>query len=219
MPQIAIPDTLRVVAHQTRGSEEVVNVFHVQKAAIDTDAEFTALSAAFGQFYGNASTEPAGDRGIADFRDATVDLDRITIQDISAVPYTDAREYPQSAPGTATGDLLPLQTSLCVTLRTGTANRRGRGRVFLGGFGEGANSEATDGYARPSTALMAAVANAFQDLLDNIQAVAVGADLGVASFVDLDTRAVTSIKVKNVWSTQRRRTESVPITASTIVTA
>lgn len=62
--------------------------------------------------------------------------------------------------GTDTGQSLPIQNALVMTLRTNTRGRRGRGRLYLAGLGE--NSHA-DGVFNTTTRTRA------EDLLSDIQ--------------------------------------------------
>lgn len=101
--------------------------------------------------------------------------------------------------GTATGDLLPLQTALCCTLRTDRAGASYRGRYYQSGYVEGFGA----GGATTSAVQNALVAwiTAVQGQMD-----AAGLTLAVASRKLGKARAVGGIIVRDAqWDTQRRR--------------
>lgn len=156
-------------------------------------------------------------------------LVRVGIRDLRADHLPEFRETAAAAPATGTGDSLPASVALCVTLRTATAGKSGRGRVYLSGFGEAVN--AASGIA---TAPASAAAVAF---IDNLRTSlpAQGVSLAVLTRPQPDvvitktttpvsgpvetrilshqtaksglTHRVTIVESRNnTWETQRRRT-------------
>lgn len=138
----------------------------------------------------------------------TVALANIGLRDIRTANTAEFLDTGGAVAGTMTGDLLPPQVALCITLRTAQAGRSFRGRVYLEGFGEGANAVggvAPGAITAPAVAFVVAIQNAL---------VASSLNLGVlsrpapqlpvprAGFIT----PVTSIVARDgVWDTQRRR--------------
>lgn len=217
--QVPILNTVRCTAHLTRGSEQLVNVWHVlYPGGPPSSADMAAIRLAFQTFYGGPIGAAVGIRGIRDWIDASVNIERFTTQWIDEAPFADPEETMFNLPGTHAGDALPLQTALCLSFRTGVATRRARGRVYLGGFGIDANDENAPEFARPSAAFLLDVQQAMDDLTNAIDDIGPGSNLAVASQLDGVARSITSVRIKNVWSTQRRRAESVPVTSTLLVT-
>lgn len=228
MPQIPVPDTLRVVATASRGSEQIVNVFHVERVT-GSVGEAAAVADAFKIFYDGLSTAGAGLRGIRDYLQDTVLVESVTVQDIATVPYEAPYQLDIGTMGTNVGQPLPLTNTINIQWRTATASRNARGRTFLGGFTELVNDEAASGQPIITAAAMTAVGNAVTDLLANLTAI--GNSLVVASLydgVDEETGApiprvagvtfpVTSAKIPNKWGTQRRRANKQLASANTII--
>lgn len=69
-------------------------------------------------------------------------LVRVGIRDLRADNLHEFRDVNAAAAGTAIGDALPGNVAMCITLRTATAGKSGRGRVFLSGWSEAANGAA-----------------------------------------------------------------------------
>lgn len=211
MSQVAIPTAARVVCRQVRTAEEVVNVFHVGVDAL-TLAAATTIQQRFENFYGNDSTAVVGERGIRDHLEDDLTLTSITVQDIGAVPYDNPFEFFPGIDGTSSGVPLPASNCLLVQWRTPIGGRSGKGRTYLGGFTELHNEEAVNsGIGRPTSALLTAVNNACEDLVEGLDAD--GFNLGVASYTDAVLRAVNGWRIANKWSTQRRRQAAVEATS------
>lgn len=135
-----------------------------------------------------------------------VALANIGIRDIRTANQSEFLDTGAALAGTGTGDLLPLQTASCVTLRTALAGRSFRGRCYLPGFGE-INNSAT------GTLVGSASGVAFVTAI-KAALVASALDLGVISRPAPDAiparagsiNVVTSIVSRDaVWDTQRRR--------------
>lgn len=215
MPAVAIPDTHRVAVTLRRGDEQLVNVWHVSEEGIPPlDAtEREDMRWAIGSFYElNETSFAAPNRGINHWIDPSVTVESVISSYLDVVPYTDPEErFPNQVGTGPAADILPLQTALVVSLRTGVSSRRGRGRIFLGGFNEGANEE-NAGDPRPSDAFLTDVLAALGYLQDRLTVVNAGLKLAVASRADGASRPVTQFRMRNVWSTQRRRAKSVSAT-------
>lgn len=139
----------------------------------------------------------------------TVTLANIGLRDIRSANTAEFIDSGAAVAGTQATDILPLQSSNCITLRTAFAGRSFRGRCYLCGYGEGNNST-TGTIISPATgvAFITAVKAAL---------VSSSLDLGVLSRPAPDAsppRAgfitpVTAIVTRDaVWDTQRRR--SIP---------
>lgn len=107
--------------------------------------------------------------------------------------------------GTGTGDMLPLNVALCVTLRSANRGRSARGRVYLAGLTE---NDITDG------AFVAAASGAAQNMLLDIRNGA--QSLGWTHVIrstqkdhqvrsPADTYAVTIAEVRYTKATTQRR--------------
>lgn len=138
----------------------------------------------------------------------TVTLVNIGLRDLRTANTAEFLDSGAAVAGTQALELLPPQTSLCITLRTAFAGRSFRGRVYLAGFTEGDNIAGGATNSATSTPAVAFV-TAIQSAL-----VAQSLNLGV---IHRPTQAplpvtsgfitpVTSIVCRDlVWDTQRRR--------------
>lgn len=135
-----------------------------------------------------------------------VTLANVGLRDIRTANQSEFVDTGAAVAGTAVGDLLPPQTSLCITLRTAFAGASYRGRCYLPGFTETSNT--TTGAAN-STVFPVAFVVAIKAAL-----VANALDLGVISRPAPDAlpprvgqiNTVTAIVARDgVWDTQRRR--------------
>jgi hypothetical protein len=100
--------------------------------------------------------------------------------------------------GTEPGDPLPPQNTICVSLRTSLANRRGRGRFYLPPFGE---AQVTGGLL--IAAARGQVAVAAQKCIQSLNGA--GYQVGIWHKDTLTMTPVTSVDVSDVVKTQRRR--------------
>lgn len=154
-------------------------------------------------------------------------LNKCGLRDIRATNLVEFVDTGGSVIGTGTGDPLPLQIALAVTLRTAKAGSSFRGRVFLAGFTEATNDTAHNAIAATGTAAVAFVVAVQNALKAN------GMDLGVLSrpsekitttvetihsdgttSTEVHTtgpragsiQTVTAVELRNsTWDTQRRR--------------
>jgi len=136
----------------------------------------------------------------------TITLANVGLRDIRTANTAEFLDSGAAVAGTATGDLLPPQVALCITLRTALAGRSFRGRCYLPGFAESVNGAA--GAANGSAVSVAFITAIKSTLVSN------ALDLGVihrptaaplpvtAGFI---TPVTTIVSRDLVWDTQRRR--------------
>lgn len=119
----------------------------------------------------------------------------------------DAEQYSSASqgPGLGTGDNLPRQVSGVITLKTNTAQRRARGRKYIGFPAESDN----DANGRPQAAYVTRL-QTLANLMDD--SVVVAGALGSATFVPIvwsrkfaASFDITSCLAREKWGTQRRR--------------
>lgn len=137
--------------------------------------------------------------------DASVTLDKIVVTDVRTEGAPQFFKSYATA-GTATGDRLPDELAVVLTLRTGLRTKAGRGRMYLAGFAEGSNA----GGGVIDSATVTAVEDYGAQLKSSMAGLSW--DLGVISrhapaFGTTGTiRPVTALEVRNnVWKSQRRR--------------
>jgi len=214
MPVTPITNTARIVVSQSLAEEQIVNVLHVRSMGGDfvpgeETADIVANFFATGQDGVNAGLPLS-------VHTETWRLDSVSIQWIGTAPFDDATIYNYGISGTeSANEELPPQTALVVSLRTGGAGRRGRGRIFLGGLHEGSSEDSPASVSRPAANLLLSVETAFTTMLNRLTTV--GNPLVVASQVNGTSREVTQFVLDNKWATQRRRARDIPVTARTVV--
>jgi len=130
----------------------------------------------------------------------TISLSQVGLRDVRTANQAEFLDAGAAVPGLAAGDLLPLNVSFCITLRTALAGRSFRGRTFLWGYTEtnnGATGAATAGVGTTGVAWVNAINTALQTS---------GLGLAVLSRTRSQVNAVTSVQARDqVWDTQRRR--------------
>ena len=137
-------------------------------------------------------------------------FDLCTVRVISTAGITVGQsERSPASPVAGSGSVnKPNQCAVVVTLITAVAGRRGRGRFYvpvLGGTITGANRVAPtqrDSLADTAAAMLSGI----NDGLDNAT---YAARVGVQSQTGLSDAVVTSIRVGDVWDTQRRRRDNI----------
>lgn len=173
---------------------------HVDSTA-SLQATATAWAAAITDAWEGTGT-PAGSL-------TTYYTDEMTVNAASAVSLVTATgqqieriDVPLSLTGTSTGQQLPPQLALVVSLRTILATKRGRGRFYLPAMATNALSS-----GRCLPAAQTAVLNGWGRALNSL--VAAGATPVVWS-IGLPTPPVVSrIEVGDVFDTQRRRRDQL----------
>lgn len=130
----------------------------------------------------------------------TITLHQVGLRDINQPNLPEFIDTGTPAAGLATGDLLPLNVSLCVTLRTANAGRSFRGRSYLWGFTEtanGATGTANAGLLTSAVTWVTAIQSALNS--SNFSLAVVSRSRSIVS-------DVTSVQVRDaVWDTQRKR--------------
>lgn len=195
MPPLVIPDTARVnVVWALSGQEYAVNVLHYNiGGAIGIGAgTATALAAAIDTAFSASNLDG--------WLDSSVELARVGVRDLRVANQPEYNA-PLSTFGTLSGDILPLQTSLCITLRTALAGKSYRGRTYITGFGEGANTSVGTCDAVAATAAV--------DFMTDLMSLTVLGNtwtLGVMSPTLGEINDVVSVEARDaIWDTQRRR--------------
>lgn len=165
-----------------------------------------AITQALANTLGTAIKSAVTSSGLVGALNTTVTLANIGIRDIRTANTAEFLDTGGAVAGTAAGGLLPPQTAFVITLRTASAGRSFRGRVYLCGFDESVNT-ATGTIQSSATSVN--FVTAIQSAL-----VASSLNLGVLSRPAPDAlppRAgfitpVTSVVARDaVWDTQRRR--------------
>lgn len=131
----------------------------------------------------------------------SVTLANVGIRDVSAPNRPEFLDAGAAVAGTAAGNLAPLNTAICVTLRTALAGRSFRGRTYLSGLTTAAVS--TGGLI---TGPVQAAAKAWVDAVDAAMG-ANGFPMAVISRTRNVANDVTLTQTRDaLWDTQRRRT-------------
>lgn len=206
MPALVIPNTVMVRVLWSLNGREANNVLGMVVAGGFTVTQTVCNS------LGNAIASAFNTSGFAADCPAGVTCNGIGMRDIRSADQAEFISVTSPVAGTASSDMLPRNVALVVTLRTALAGRRFRGRVYLGGISENANT----GDAECATD----VRDDARDFVTAIQTAmsAVGGQLAVMSrpLYNTDTppalirpglsTPVTAAVVRNgVWDSQRRR--------------
>lgn len=199
MPAVVIPGAAQLrVFWQLSGVDWAINVYTINNpsAVGINQALANTLGAAIKGFFSSS--------GFASHVANLVNLNRIGLRDISVANQAEYFDISAVQPGTGAFDLLPLQTALCVTLRTALAGRSYRGRTYL--FGLHKNEDAQGGTIN-SAARTAAVAyvNGIGSALtsSNLQ-------LAVGSRTHTLATPVTNVVSRDAnWCAQRRRRSGI----------
>lgn len=103
--------------------------------------------------------------------------------------------------GAGTGGILPA-VAVVVSFKSNQRGPRGRGRMYLGPIGEGSTG---DGHYGDETALT----DAWQDFFVALAATPSNISLVVASYVHAEANGITSVAVKDLLGTMRRRQDQL----------
>lgn len=82
-------------------------------------------------------------------------LAKVGVRDLRVANQPEFKDSGAGVNGTGTGDPLPKQTALCITLRTGLAGKSFRGRIYFGGYTEAVNDTNGAAAAAAITATLA----------------------------------------------------------------
>lgn len=201
MAQLVVPNAAQMRLIWSLGGQlYALNVMGVVNAGA------VAITQALTNTIGTAIKAALGSSSLNGYLHTTVELANIGLRDIRTANQAEFIDTGAGVAGTGTGDVLPLQTAYCITLRTAQAGRSFRGRVYLCGYNETVNTvTGTIAASATSVNFVAAIKAALQ---------ANGLDLGVIARpqeAPLIPRAgfittVTQIVARDlVWDTQRRR--------------
>lgn len=130
-----------------------------------------------------------------------VSLANVTVADASGVTGL-SYEYGIGDPGLAAATPLPYQLAACVSWRTAVNSRSGRGRTFVVGYNEAANTA--------SAKIASAVIGELYAAAGNLIAQLVIADYRLVVYSrKLDqANEVTTVIVDDRWDVQRRRSNA-----------
>lgn len=95
----------------------------------------------------------------------TASLVRVGIRDYRTANRPEFRDANAAVSGSAAGDALPSQVALCISLRTASTGKSGRGRVYLPGWSEAfnvANGIASAGIATAAVTFIQAIDTALK---------------------------------------------------------
>lgn len=195
MPAVVIDNTVQMrLIWSLSGAPFAVNVFHgikEQPLSVVTQDGVNQLAADLKtRFLAGAMRTQIN---------TAVSLTQVGLRDLDGPNNPEFISAVSSAAGTATGDLLPLNVSLCTTLRTAKAGASFRGRTYMTGYGEGQSTNGLPSQAvRDNTVAWIVDVQAAMDTA--------GLDMSVASRKLGTSEAVTLIISRDqVWDTQRRR--------------
>jgi hypothetical protein len=145
-----------------------------------------------------AAIKSAWTANLATHMGTNVSLVRVGIRNLQQANLPEFRDSGAAVSGTAVGDTLPVQTALCITLRTAQAGKSFRGRVYLPGWAEADNNATGVASSAAATAGVSFV-NAVHAALSTH---AMG--LGVLSYPSLD-KVIQEITTHADGSTTTRR--------------
>jgi hypothetical protein len=132
MPFVISPGTVRVLVHLSIHGRQQLNVLHGNfpgQGPLPNDLAETIFTA--------AKANLASSLAMAQFA-STFSFTGISTRDLRFENQPDLPSTSTGVPGTATGNALPEQVSIVVTLRTALAGRSFRGRVYTFGYTEAA---------------------------------------------------------------------------------
>lgn len=182
--------TYRVAVRFSIQQEEAINVWHYEGG----DSDRTDWSDALGHFYTNAKTDTP--RGCKTLINALVRLEDITFAKLGDEGPPLLVQAGIDCAGT--GSANPLGCSIVLSLRTETAGRSGRGRIYLPPFSSSLVENATFGPwlgSTPATDLE----HATKDLIE------ANDQMAVYSPKNDDSHLVNAIFFRRTFGYQRRR--------------
>jgi hypothetical protein len=184
-----IADVFRCVFEQhIQATTDIVNVFHVRSTTLTTAEVADELVT-------NTLSSSWGSQ-----RHNSWGVDKLLVTPLGFLGPTEERDMELVGAGSS-GQALPHQCAMVMTLRTAVRSRRARGRQYLAGWAENATSS-SDG----STWVAATRAGAqvgFELWIEELATA--GVFLSVASYVAAEARDVTNVQAQEDVFTQRRR--------------
>lgn len=198
MPLPTIPDVVRVaVKGVTPAGSPFVNVLHYKDdTAVSLDAAIALFHAQLTTLYSTAGF------GVGKNGWGALGATSARTVEVAYTPLFDdlaTRVLAMAQTGGATGDALPSDTALCITLRTNLRGPRYRGRQYWAG-GTEANNTAT---GKVLAATLGQLVAGWGQFLINLSGANV--PLVVASYKFSEATLVTSVSANDTWDRQRRR--------------
>lgn len=201
MAQLIVPNAAQMrLIWSHSGALYALNVMGV------VNAGSIAITQALANSIATAIKTALTSSGLGAALSSTVALANVGLRDIRSANTAEFVDTGGAVAGTGSADFLPPQTSFCITLRTAFAGRSFRGRVYLPGFAEAANTASgTNTDPSVSVAFVTSIKSAL---------IANSLDLGVLSRPAPDAlppragaiNVVTAMVARDaVWDTQRRR--------------
>lgn len=191
-PLPVIPNTFRVTVPWSIGSGVAPrNVFHLLSTSDDLEAIGAAIGAAL----------PAGNLWEAMSTDHTAD--HVEILPLDGTTATQSVPIEVMWAGGASGESIPQACAL-VSLRTARRGRSGRGRVYIGPITE---TRQNDGILLEAS--RTEMEGAWEEFRENLLVGSPTLALVVASYELVDVFEVSSVLVRTVISTQRRRLDQL----------
>lgn len=145
--------------------------------------------------------DPLVSSNVNDAISTHVDVPTWTVQNYDDPTIADI-DVPSAFSGTESGQILPTQTALLVSQRTGRRGRSYRGRQYWTGYTEPSSNEND-----VAAATVEAMGVGQAAVLSSVSAAFPGAILVVISETLATAEPVTSIFVEPTWATIRRRNE------------
>lgn len=195
---------MALYAHKFSGSVATGESFSFGFWA-NSSSTIQQLQTAAEQWVSDLWAGAGGTNGYGSMCTAGVSVDEVRTSLIteSTGLQTQLQEATVSHAGTATGNALPADCAITVSLRTDLANRSGRGRFYLPQ--PAASTSAADGRISSGT-----VANLVSALQAAWQTYASWGQPVVYSRTMRATQNVTSFNVGDLYDTQRRRENKLP---------
>lgn len=132
-PPLVIPNCVQVRLLCIVSNQGAINVLHATKSAGLTITQ--GLTDTIG-----AAIKSAYTANIAPLSNANSSLVRVGLRDLTNPNMPEFLDAGAPVSSAIVADALPPQTALCVTLKTANSGKSFRGRVYVGGWSETANS-------------------------------------------------------------------------------
>lgn len=204
MPALVVPNGVRVVLDWSNPNGEHLNVIHLL-----VDGTFIANQGTADLIRDGVSADLTAS-GLLAHLDNAASFNGVRVTDLRTEGQpTWISNLATPVPGTSTGAFLPGDVAMCVTLRTAFFTRRGRGRIFLGGFTHAALVTTTGRILPAASTAASAFVNALRarvwpgnGLLAVMSRLGTGTPLNPVPIV---RPVITALVRDDKWDTQRRR--------------